>query len=725
MTEYRGFVNSGQELYERFAEEIAQEWVTMDDDPDPKYSWETVWRDLCVRFFEADKDKPIEAHKTSSDDILVLSRFDKAGDPAVRISMKDALEKEWDFDAHFQPIIAQEVTRQKKNWDFTFSFLVFDIDMPEHGSLSGDWMEEQVARIGRSPKLSNYYAFYTTKNGYRVVYKPIRLMLKSEMTDMRKIYAKEFTEFNVEVDPNTKDFSRIFRLPQVVRDGVPTESIMDIQTDRVVEVELISKEIYNYSMEEFEKPNGDVGYRKVAKQLPVVAKEILEITDGWPKTIQGTPFYLQSGKFRYLYDTSDFISWLSDAALLYLSSGADMPTKTELFRKVRDATQDFETIANYPYEPRPKDVYIINEIEAVSGTKRLDGLLKFFSPAGDIDSVLLRAAFVTPMLESLGGRPAFIIDSTAGRGAGKTSVVDAIGSLYGGTISVKSNYFRDKNASSEVDKSLMDELGKQKRVVLVDNVSGFFGSEAFAEALTRKTVQARLSYGKGTEFRRNDLTWFLTANDAEYDADAISRSVFLKVKRHTYDPDWQDKLDAYLESHREVILGEIINIIRVGKGIEGKSPTRYSFWCEKVLKNCCRDKDHYDNVYKGVIDNKQEYDADMNTVSGLIQEVEDRVLAGDSFFIKYNELHEVHRASGGQLSLRKLNSLLKDAIKTGVIQEGTFSIPSGSRGRLTRKVSGGYVWGKEEVVIRDTKEEHKKEVRYGMLINDKIEVRWK
>lgn len=46
VTEYRGFVNSGQELYERFAEEIAQEWVTMDDDPDPKYSWETVWREI-------------------------------------------------------------------------------------------------------------------------------------------------------------------------------------------------------------------------------------------------------------------------------------------------------------------------------------------------------------------------------------------------------------------------------------------------------------------------------------------------------------------------------------------------------------------------------------------------------------------------------------------------------------------------------------------------------
>ena len=38
----------------------------------------------------------------------------------------------------------------------------------------------------------------------------------------------------------------------------------------------------------------------------------------------------------------------------------------------------------------------------------------------------------------------------------------------------------------------MDELGRQKRVVLVDNVAGFFGSDMFAEALTRKTIQGRI-----------------------------------------------------------------------------------------------------------------------------------------------------------------------------------------------------------------------------------------
>lgn len=729
VTDYRGLVNSGEELYDCYGEEIAQKWVEIDADPNPKYNWETVWKSLVVRFFDADKDKPLAPRAESrvkasqNPEVLVMNRFDKVGTPCGSGSLAEALETHWEWDAHFQPVVADEPSRQKKTWDFMFSYLVFDVDMPDHAALELPWLEEQISRIEESGGVKNYHALYTTNNGYRIVYKPLQLMTKEEQLDMRKIYSARLKEVGVEVDAATKDYSRLYRLPYVVRDGVPTEPVLVHVQDFEVEIERIPKEVYNYRIEYYEDSQGKERTRKVGLQLPEITKNILEVTDGWPKTIQERSFYVKDGKLKYLYETGDFVAWLSNYADLHIHSGAELASKTEIFKTVRDTADYYESISKYPFEPMPEGIYLLCDIDYVEGTEKLDELLAFFTTASPIDKVLLKAAFVTPMLEILGGRPAFVIDSTSGRGAGKTSVVDTIGDLFGGVISVPTKYFKSKHTTDEVNKSLMDELGRQKRVVLVDNVAGFFGSDMFAEALTRKTIQGRLSYGKGTEFRRNDLTWYLTANDAEYDADAISRSVFLKLGKHKSDPNWEKKVGAFIETHREQILGEIRNLIRKDSKIAGKLPMRYGTWCEKVLKNCCTNASEYNDIYKAIIDNKDEFDADKKTVFELVETLKAISTPGVSFHITDNELHQVHKSIGGLLSARKLKGLVANAIKSEYIEAGTLSQPTGSQGRITRSIWGGFVWGREEDVTRMSGK--KKEVNSAMLLNEKIETRWK
>ena len=84
VTDYRGMVNSGEELYECYGEEIAQKWIEIDADPNPKYNWETVWKSLVVRFFDADKEKPLAPRAESrvkasqNPEVLVMNRFDKS-----------------------------------------------------------------------------------------------------------------------------------------------------------------------------------------------------------------------------------------------------------------------------------------------------------------------------------------------------------------------------------------------------------------------------------------------------------------------------------------------------------------------------------------------------------------------------------------------------------------------------------------------------------------------
>ncbi len=722
-------MNSGEDLYDCYADEIAQKWIEIDHDPNPQYNWETVWKSLVIRFFDADREKPLTEKAQSrikasqNPEVLVGSRYDKAGAAWASGSLSEALETNWEFDAHFQPLVASDSTRQKKTWDFMFSYLVFDVDMPDHKPLEQPWLEDQVAKIEGSSSVKNYHAIYSTNNGYRVIYKPLQLMTKDEAKDMRKIYECRFKEVGVEVDPATKDYSRIYRLPNVVRDGVPTDPLLVHVQNFEVEIERIPKEVFNYRIEFYEDGQGKERTRKVGLQLPEITKNILEVTDGWPKTIQERSFYVKDGKLKYIYETGDFVAWLSNYADLHIHSGAELTSKTEIFKTVRDSAEHYESISKYPFEPMPDDIYLLNDIDYCEGTEKLDELLKFFTPASNIDRVLLKAAFVTPMLEILGGRPAFVIDSTSGRGAGKTSVVDTVGDLYGGVITVPTKYFKSKNTTDEVNKSLMDELGRQKRVVLVDNVAGFFGSDMFAEALTRKTIQGRLSYGKGTEYRRNDLTWYLTANDAEYDADAISRSVFLKLGKHVSDPNWEKKTGAFIAKYRDQMLGEIRNLIRQNSGIEGKLPMRYGTWCEKVLKNCCTNAEEYNDIYKAIIDNKDEFDADKKTIFELVEAVKSFGPENTSYHITENELHTIHKHIGGLLGARKLKGLVLNAIKSEYISEGTLSQPQGSQGRITRNIWGGFVWGNQEDAVRT--QGKKKEVLSAMFINDKIETRWK
>lgn len=103
--------------------------------------------------------------------------------------------------------------------------LAFDWDTPAHAEWSDDLLEDFISRFDAltDPLLKSWGAFYTSRHGARLVY-----FLKDPVTvlDGEQYIATMllmFKEQGLEMDGSCKDWTRLFRAPRVVRDGLRTE----------------------------------------------------------------------------------------------------------------------------------------------------------------------------------------------------------------------------------------------------------------------------------------------------------------------------------------------------------------------------------------------------------------------------------------------------------------------------------------------------------------------
>jgi hypothetical protein len=490
----------------------------------------------------------------------------------------------------------------------------------------------------------------------------------------------------IEVDEACKDLSRLFRLPNVTRDGEYVEPMILDTTAHTVEVASFPKEVRNYRIEE------DMESGKKFK-VPIGGKalrsQIFEATGGWPRLVSGQLFYLQDEEVVYLDDSNAFLMWLEEEVdYLHIFEGSGFLTKTEIFTSIKMWNpESYDTIHKYPYEPLYDKTYLLNEIEPTVGTEKLDGLLDFFYPDSEVDRLVMKAAFCTPMFNSK-DRPVFTVDSSSGRGAGKTSLVEVIGSLYGGLIEIPVNKVKVE-LKDEAKRAFFYEGGRSKRVVLVDNVQGFFGNSGFASIVTCKEISARRPYAKSTESRKNDVTWFITSNDANYDKDYISRTVFLFLKNHPPVDNFNKKVYEYLDKHKETILGEIINLIQADSDITLPTFTRFVDWEQKVLKKVCKGDDDYSKIMKSLTDNKEHFDSDLEVCDSIVNQINGAIKnTTGGYFLPKKDLHKLYKEGGGEMGYYTFKSVVSEAIKTGGL--GRLKAVEKNGGRHAR--NGKYCW---------------------------------
>lgn len=175
--------------------------------------------------------------------LAVLAEVDPQKHRHLEVApLDEALAREWDTDAHFvcyrprnergEP---EDCPRLNKTmlpelrligWDIVVSTLVLDYDNPGHAPWTPEALLDFVTRIDRladSDKphaglLRSYTAFYTTRHGARFVFVLEQAVPADEAERRLSTLITRFHALGVEVDTSTKDWTRLFRLPKVVRE---------------------------------------------------------------------------------------------------------------------------------------------------------------------------------------------------------------------------------------------------------------------------------------------------------------------------------------------------------------------------------------------------------------------------------------------------------------------------------------------------------------------------
>jgi len=162
--------------------------------------------------------------------------------PPLTISpFVDAFKKRWEDDAHFvtyfpinndsQPhwprITKPALSKlQAVGVDLQTELLVLDYDNPGHGKWTPEMLTvflNQLQELAVSwPTAWEWTLLYTTRNGARLVYvldQPISVELSERK---HQWLCQEFTKKGIPIDQDVSDWTRCFRLPNVVRDRKKT-----------------------------------------------------------------------------------------------------------------------------------------------------------------------------------------------------------------------------------------------------------------------------------------------------------------------------------------------------------------------------------------------------------------------------------------------------------------------------------------------------------------------
>jgi len=325
------------------------------------------------------------------------------------------------------------------------------------------------------------------------------------------------------------------------------------------------------------------------KTIPLSMAEIIdnihELTQGWPKRIGDSLFIhdrdVADHRVDFLKSESSLFGFFHSRCGVHWTRGARYVTKTELFAELQRSAESFDMVERLPHEPKFKRHYYVcgNPNPAVGAEcERFQELIDRFSPATEVDRDLIQAAFMTPGWGGpAGSRPSFVITSDKGRGCGKTTLAELVGSLWGGILS-----FSHREEIGKIKTRLLTPDAMSKRVCLLDNVKSLKFSWAELEGMITSTEVGghRMYCGDGA--RPNTMTWFITLNGASLSTDMAQRAVIIKLEKPNRTGEWSDDTRRFIEDHREEIIAGIIHLLRQpAQSLEKFS--RWACWERDVL----------------------------------------------------------------------------------------------------------------------------------------------
>lgn len=341
-----------------------------------------------------------------------------------------------------------------------------------------------------------------------------------------------------------------------------------------------------------QSPKSIAPFSNYAGDIPLCIDDIcgslLELTGGWPKCISGVLCYAEDSEVRVLADTAALFAWIGSKSLVEWKRGARAVTKEEFFKRLHQRER-WAWATPYPHFPPVPDVYYLSEPPKAKNTGKLVELVSRFCPKTDKDKELIKAFILTLFWGGPPGkRPQFVIaadedmDEDAGRGSGKTTLVQYLSELAGGCIDIDASGDRGRICSN-----LLSPSSWGQRIVFIDNLKSTRFSNDFLEKLITRTeiTGHRLYHGFAT--RPNLLTWAVTVNGAFFSTDMARRSYVIRLNRPSKKPkDWDAKTLAFIRENREAIIADIRWHLEIKEPSPLQEVDSWGSWCLAVLSRC-------------------------------------------------------------------------------------------------------------------------------------------
>lgn len=325
----------------------------------------------------------------------------------------------------------------------------------------------------------------------------------------------------------------------------------------------INKTLTNYGQKEVTDGEGE----KKSVYFPLSAKEAVQkvqvATDGYLKRTGSLLFGHKPNTDEDIHfitkatELTAYVSGISGNNTRFLK-GVGYLTPTELHHECSRTLPNFSAIERLPHEPKIKDHYYACNFPKSGKGEAMRLLLDRFNPATEIDTDLIQAAIATLFWGGKSGqRPAFMITSDDGRGAGKTRLVSMLSYLAGGLIELSAN-----EDIQVIKQRLLSPEGMMLRLALLDNVKTLKFSWAEFEALiTAPMISGKRMYvGEGS--RPNNLTYFITLNGASLSTDIAQRCCIIKLAKPTYSGNWEDDTRSLIDEKRDEIIADALGFLQ-------------------------------------------------------------------------------------------------------------------------------------------------------------------
>jgi hypothetical protein len=342
----------------------------------------------------------------------------------------------------------------------------------------------------------------------------------------------------------------------------------------------------------FRKEKNDKGEEvKHSLSMPELIGKLVTQSGNWPKRVAEKLFVqTQDHTPVFLESPTQLIGWLDGIASVCWADGSSMITQARFYEYVRKfSAQRFDAIETLPHHPlMPKTYYMHPAVQPKTGGKLLDRFLDFFSPASDVDRILIRAAILTLFWGGPPGqRPAFRIDGpeddTLGvgrQGTGKSTLVEVFAELVDGYVDLEEG--EDIN---DLKTRLISTEEGRKRILRIDNLKQLSLSwSALEKFITTPVISGHAMY-RGEGQRPNTITVFITINSGSFSKDMAQRAIQIRLARPAYSADWKGSVTKFIQDHRWELIGEIIGELADDKA-SVKAQSRWALWERDVLGQC-------------------------------------------------------------------------------------------------------------------------------------------